>query len=180
MLLTSLPIDTPEQVLRVITTYALRWHIEIFFRVLQQGCRWEARRCETRDNVGRYLAVALVISWRTLFVMRRGREFPDLSCEAVFEVSEWKSVSQITQKKPPPKTPPTLRDRVRMVGQLGNPPPSTMTGILQEMVRMVGQLGGFVNRSIGAMPGVETIWKGLQRLHDMALCWDAFGPTHSG
>ena len=55
-----------------------------------------------------------------------------------------------------------------------------MTGILQEMVRMVGQLGGFVNRSIDAMPGVETIWKGLQRLHDMALCWDAFGPTHSG
>ena len=124
--LTSLPIDTPEQVLRVITTYALRWHIEIFFRVLQQGCRWEARRFETRDNVGRYLAVALVISWRTLFVMRRGREFPDLSCEAVFEVSEWKSVSQITQKKPPPKTPPTLREMVRMAGQLGNPPPSTL------------------------------------------------------
>ena len=104
------------------------------------------------------MAVALVISWRTMFVMRMGREFPDLNCEAVLEVSEWKSVYQITQKKPPPKTPPTLR----------------------EMVRMVGQLGGFVNRSIDAMPGVETIWKGLQRMHDMALCWDAFGPTHSG
>ena len=156
--LTSLPIDTPEPVLRVITTYALRWHIEIFFRVLKQGCRWEARRFETLDNVWRDLAVALVISWRTLFVMRMGREFPDLSCEAVFEVSEWKAVSHITPKKPPPKTPPTLR----------------------EMVRMVGQLGGFVNRSIGAMPGVETIWKGLQRMHDMALCWDAFGPTNSG
>ena len=158
LLLTSLPIDTPEQVLRVITTYALRWHIEIFFRVLKQGCRLEARRFETLDNVWRDLAVALVISWRTMFVMRMGREFPDLSCEAVFEVSEGKSVCQITQKKPPPKTPPTLR----------------------EMVRMVGQLGGFVNRSIDAMPGVETIWKGLQRMHDLALCWDAFGPTNSG
>ena len=157
LLLTSLPIDTPEQVLRVITTYALRWQIEVFFRVLKQGCRLEARRFETLDNVWRYLAVALVISWRTLFVMRMGREFPDLSCEAVFDVSEWKSVYQVTQKKPPPETPPTLR----------------------EMVRMVGQLGGFVNRSIGAMPGVETIWKGLQRMHDMALCWDAFGPTNS-
>ena len=158
LLLTSLPIDTPEQVLRVITTYALRWQIEVFFRVLKQGCRLEARRFETLDNVWRYLAVALVISWRTMFVMRMGREFPDLSCEAVFEVSEWKSVYQITQKKPPPQTPSTLR----------------------AMVRMVGQLGGFVNRSNDAMPGVETIWKGLQRMHDMALCWDAFGPTNSG
>lgn len=157
LLLTSLPIDTPEQVLRVITTYALRWQIEVFFRVLKQGCRLEARRFETLDNVWRYLAVALVISWRTLFVMRMGREFPDLSCEAVFDVSEWKAVYQVTQKKPPPETPPTLR----------------------EMVRMIGQLGGFVNRSIGAMPGVETIWKGLQRMHDMALCWDAFGPSTS-
>lgn len=158
LLLTSLLIDTPEHVLRVITTYALRWQIEIFFRVLKQGCRLEARRFETLDNMWRYMAVALVISWRTLFVMRMGREFPDLSCEAVFEVSEWKSVYQITRKKPPPETPPTLR----------------------EMVRMVGQLGGFVNRSLGAMPGVETIWKGLQRMHDMALCWDAFGPSNSG
>ena len=91
-------------------------------------------------------------------VRRRGREFSDLSCEAVFEVSEWKSVSPITQQKPPPQTPPTLRD----------------------MVRMVGPLGGFVNRSIDARPGVETIWKGLQRLHDMARCWDAFGPTPRG
>lgn len=158
LLLTSLPIDTPEHVLRVITTYVLRWQIEIFFRVLKQGCRLEARRFETLGNVWRYMAVALVISWRTLFVMRMGREFPDLSCEAVFEVSEWKSVYQVTRKKPPPKTPPTLR----------------------EMVQMVGQLGGFVNRSLGAMPGVETIWKGLQRMHDMALCWDAFGPSNSG
>ena len=158
LLLTSLPSDTPEQVLRVITTYALSWQIEIFLRVLQPGCRWEARRCETRDNVWRYLAVALVISWRTRFVRRRGREFSDLSCAAVFEVSEWQSVSPITPQKPPPPTPPTLRD----------------------MVRMVGPLGGFVNRSIDARPGVETIWKGLPRLHDMARCWDAFGPTPRG
>ena len=158
LLLTSLPIDTPEQALRVITTYALRWQIEIFFRVLKQGCRLESRRFETLENVWRYMAVALVISWRTMFVMRMGREFPDLSCEAVFEMSEWKSVYNITQKQTPPETPPTLR----------------------EMVRMVGQLGGFVNRDIGAMPGVETIWKGLQRMHDMALCWDAFGPSNDG
>jgi hypothetical protein len=43
-------------------------------------------------------------------------------------------------------------------------------------VRMVAQLGGYVNRPRSDEPGAETIWKGLQRMHDMAVCWDLFGP----
>ena len=102
----------------------------------------------------RYLAVALLISWRTLDEIRLGRDFPDLDCEAIFEASEWKAVSQVTQQRPPPATPPQL----------------------PEMVRMVAQLGGDINRPRADEPGSETIWKGLPRLHDMALCWDLFGP----
>ena len=154
LLLTSLPITTAEQVLRVIQSYCLRWMMELFFRVLKQGCKVEKRRFETIDRIERFLAVALIVAWRTLYVTRLGREFPDLDCEAVFEPSEWKAVYQVTQKKTPPKTPPRL----------------------QEMVRMVAQLGGYVNRPRNDEPGAETIWKGLQRMHDMAQCWDLFGP----
>ena len=154
LLLTSLPITTEAEVLRVIQTYCLRWMIEVFFRVLKQGCRIEWRRFEHLDRVTRYLAVALLVSWRTLYVTRLGRDFPDLDCEAIFEASEWKAVYQVTQKRPPPETPPKL----------------------QEMVRMVAQLGGYINRPRADEPGSETIWKGLQRMHDMALCWDLFGP----
>jgi hypothetical protein len=154
LLLTSLPIDSVDDVLRVIKAYCLRWMIEVFFRVLKQGCRIEWRRFETYDRVERYLAVALIVAWRVLYVTRLGRDFPDLDCEAVFEPSEWKAVYQVTQKRKPPKTPPKL----------------------QEMVRMVAQLGGYVNRTRADEPGAETIWKGLQRVHDLATCWDLFGP----
>ena len=154
LLLTSLPITTAAEILRVIKTYCLRWQIELFFRVLKQGCRVEERLFETIDRVQRFLAVALIVAWRTLYVTRLGREFPDLDCEAVFEPSEWKAVYQITQKQTPPKSPPKL----------------------QVMVRMVAQLGGYVNRRRSDEPGAETIWKGLQRMHDMAHCWDVFGP----
>ena len=44
------------------------------------------------------------------------------------------------------------------------------------MVRRVGQLGGYVNRKRPDEPGPQTIWLGLQRLHDIALCWETFGP----
>lgn len=158
LLLTSLPIGATDEVLRVIKSYCLRWMIELFFRVLKQGCQIETRRFEYLDRVTRFLAVALIVAWRTLYVTRLGREFPDLDCDAVFDPSEWKPVYQIIQKRRPPKKPPKLQD----------------------MVRMVAQLGGYVNRPRSDEPGAETIWKGLQRMHDMALCWETFGPGDDG
>jgi hypothetical protein len=154
ILLTSLAIGTVENVANVIQCYCARWMIEILFRVLKSGCRVEERRFECMDRVLRCLAVYLIVAWRTLYVCRLGRSAPDISCEAVFEPAEWKSVYQVVQKKPAPKAPPTLR----------------------EIVRMVAQLGGYVNRKRDDEPGPQTVWLGLQRMHDMARCWQLFGP----
>jgi hypothetical protein len=157
MLLTSLPINDVEQVRTVIQYYCVRWMIEVFFRTLKSGCRVEQRRFEHLDRVLPCLAVYLIVTWRTLFVCRLGREFPEINCEAVFEPAEWKSVYYLIHKVPPPSTPPTLR----------------------EMVRMVAQLGGYVNRNRPDEPGPQTVWLGLQRTHDIANCWRIFGPESS-
>jgi hypothetical protein len=154
ILLTSLPIESPEYVRQVIQYYCVRWLIEVFFRTLKSGCRVEGRRFEELDRWQNCLAVYLIVTWRTLFVCRLGREFPEISCEAVFEPAEWQSVYQVIHRKPPPRTPPKLA----------------------EMVRLVAQLGGYVNRKRDDPPGPQTVWLGLQRLHDMALCWQIFGP----
>ena len=154
ILLTSLPIDELEQVREVVQDYCVRWMIEVFFRVLKSGCRVEARRFEHIDRLLPCLAVYLIVTWRTLYVCRLGREFPDMSCEAIFEPAEWKSVYQIVRREPPPKRPPTL----------------------SQMVRLVAQLGGYVNRKRKDPPGPQTVWLGLQRTHDIALCWQTFGP----
>jgi hypothetical protein len=34
-------------------------------------------------------------------------------------------------------------------------------------VRLVAKLGGFVGRQNDGHPGVTTIWRGLQKLHDI-------------
>jgi hypothetical protein len=154
ILLTSLAIDTIENVARIIQYYCVRWMIEIVFRVLKSGCRVEERRFEHMDRLQRCLAVYLIVAWRTLYVCRLGRSVPEISCEAVFEPAEWKSVYQVVRKEPPPEAPPTLR----------------------EMVRMVAQLGGYVNRKRDDEPGPQTVWLGLQRMYDMARCWQLFGP----
>lgn len=82
MLITTLPIDTLEQVRQVVEYYCVRWWIEIFFKVLKSGCRVEERRFEDIERLLPCLAIYLIVAWRTLLVCRLGRECPDLECEA--------------------------------------------------------------------------------------------------
>jgi len=154
MLLTSLPVDEIEQVQKVIRYYCARWMIEVFFRVLKSGCRVEDRRFEHIDRFLSCLAVYMIVAWRTLYVCRLGRGCPDIDCESVFEPAEWKSVWKVIRQTDPPHTPPRLGD----------------------MVRMVAQLGGYINQKRRDPPGPQTIWIGMQRMHDFALCWQLFGP----
>jgi hypothetical protein len=153
ILLTSLPIDDSEQVRQVIQYYCVRWMVEIFFRVLKSGCRVEERRFETLDRQLTCLAVYMVVAWRTLYVCRLGRSCPDMSCEALFEPAEWKATWKVVRREDPPREAPPL-------------------GI---MLRLVAELGGYVNRK-RSVPGPQTVWIGLQRMHDFALCWQMFGP----
>jgi hypothetical protein len=154
ILLTSLPIDNPEQVREVIEYYCVRWMVEVFFRTLKSGCRAEERRFEQLDRQLRCLAVYLIVAWRSLYVCRLGRSCPEMSCEAIFEPAEWRAVYRVVQDEPPPERPPPLA----------------------EIVRMIAQLGGYVNRPRRDPPGPQTVWLGIQRMHDFALCWQLFGP----
>lgn len=153
LLITTLPIDTLEQVELIVRYYTIRWQIEVYFRTLKSGCRIEERYFENLDRLLNCLAVYSMVAWRVLALCRLSRECPDLSCEAVFEPSEWKPVYMAVHRERPPKTPPTLN----------------------QMVRMIASLGGYVLRK-STQPGTQTLWIGLQRLHDLALAWDAFGP----
>jgi hypothetical protein len=153
ILVTTLPIDTLEQVRTIVEYYCVRWCIEVLFRTLKSGCRIERRRFEHIDRVLPCLGLYLIVAWRTLFVCRMGRSCPDVDCEDIFEPSEWKAVWVAVNRKQPPKKSPRLK----------------------EMVHLVASLGGYIERP-HTEPGVQTIWIGLQRMYDLAWAWDTFGP----
>ena len=152
--LTGLPIEDAAQARRVVQCYTVRWMIEVAFRTLKSGCRVEQRRFEHVDRFLPCLAVYLIVTWRTLYICRLSRALPDDSCQRVFQPSEWKAVCQVVRRGSPPTAPPTL----------------------SEMVRMVAQLEGHVNYRRPEPPGPPTVWLGLQRVHDIAMCWQLFGP----
>ncbi len=153
LLVTTLRIDDPEQVTSIVQSYCIRWQIEIFFRTIKSGCRVEDRQFETLDRLTNCLAVYSIIAWRIMYLCRLGRECPDLDCEVVFEPCEWKSVYTTIKHKDPPSTPPRLN----------------------EIIRMIASLGGYVDR-ISTQPGPQTLWVGLQRVHDLSTAWETFGP----
>jgi hypothetical protein len=154
VLITSLPIDDMEKVKRIVEVYCIRWQIEIFFKTIKTGCRVEERQFETLPRLLNCLAVYSIVAWRIMYLCRLGRTCPDLSCEVIFEACEWKAVYMTTHRnKPLPEEPPTLN----------------------EMIRMIASLGGYVIRK-KTQPGPQTLWIGMQRLHDLALAWEAFGP----
>jgi hypothetical protein len=153
LLVTTLPIDNPEQVQQIISYYSIRWQIEIYFRTLKSGCLIEDRQFETLDRILNCLAVYSIIAWKIMYLCRLGRECPDLDCEIIFEPSEWKSVYMTVRHEDPPSTPPSLN----------------------EMIRTIASLGGYVIRR-STQPGPQTLWLGLQRVHDLSTAWEAFGP----
>ncbi len=153
LLVTTLPIDNLEQVQQIVSYYSIRWQIEIYFRTLKSGCRIENRQFETLDRLLNCLAVYSIIAWKIMYLCHLGRECPDLDCEIIFEPSEWKSVYMTVRQQDPPSTPPSLN----------------------EMIRIIASLGGYVIRR-STQPGTQTLWFGLQRVHDLSTAWETFGP----
>jgi hypothetical protein len=151
LLLTNLPVQTPEQASEKLLWYLCRWQVEVYFKVLKSGCRIEELQLEKRERLEPALAFYMIIAWRVLYLTMLGRECPEMSCDAVFADAEWRAVYLVTQRQPPPEQPPSL----------------------DTMVRMVASLGGFLNRKNDGFPGPKTLWIGLQRVPDFVLALEA-------
>ena len=87
---------------------------------------------------------------------RLGRECPDMPCDVVFHASEWKAVCMVRNQTEAPDVPPRLND----------------------MIRWIAAMGGHVIRSTtkAQHPGTQTLWLGLQRVNDLAIAWNTYGP----
>ena len=77
LLYTSLPIDTPEQILAVVDAYRKRWLIEEFFKALKTGCALEKRQLESVHALLNVLAVSVPIAWHLLRLRTLARVDPD-------------------------------------------------------------------------------------------------------
>ena len=153
VLLATLPVASCEQAGAVLKLYLGRWEIELLHRVVKSGCRVEAIQQRFDFRIKPVIGLYLLVAWRRLYVMRMGRACPELPCDLVFAESEWQPVVVV------------LRGRAALAHK----------PTLGAMVGMVGELGGFVPRKNDAQPGMKSMWLGMMRVADFALCWECFG-----
>jgi hypothetical protein len=156
LLLTTLEVLDFDQACEIIRYYTFRWLVERFHFVLKSGCALEDRQFRQADRLQRFLALANVIAWRLLWLTYVGRGRPDLPCTVAFEDFEWQALySYIHKTAVFPPEPPTL----------------------QQATLWLARLGGFLGRKGDGNPGVKVLWRGWQRLFDIAQTWLIFNPT---
>jgi hypothetical protein len=154
-LITSMPINTLEQILTVIKYYLCRWEIEVFFKTYKSGCKVEEKSLRNADRLYPLFCMLLIVAWRVNYLLHMSRIVPDISCEFFFEPSEWKAgYIAATRDRKYPSTPPTL----------------------QKMMSYIAKLGGHLGRKNDPHPGPTVIWKGICKLSNYADAWDLFGP----
>jgi len=150
LLLTTLPVSSLAEAVRMVHWYCFRWLVERYHFVLKSGCGLEELQLETAARIERALATYCIVAWRLLWLTYAARRHPQLSCAGALELTEWQALYCFTRKtKLPPDHPPTM----------------------QEAVLWIAKLGGFLARRHDGEPGVKVIWRGLQRLNDIAATW---------
>jgi hypothetical protein len=153
-LLTTLPVATAAAAVEKIRWYAQRWQIEVIHKVLKSGCKVEQRQLETLQRLQRVLMVDLIVAWRVLGLCKAARETPEGLASDWLSHAEWRALScYMEERAQPPRRPPTLR----------------------QAVRWIAQLGGFLGRRYDGEPGPIVLWRGLQQLRAITAAWKRFG-----
>ena len=155
-LLTSIDVPDFETAKKIIELYLGRWEIEVFHRVLKTGCKVEELQFKKDNRTKVAIALYMIIAWRILYIMKLGRECPNLPCDVVFEEDEWQSLWVVAYGEK----------------ALANKPS------LGEFVKKVAEFGGFLGRKGDGNPGPQAIWEGLRRVKDFTIAWQIYVKHH--
>lgn len=117
LLITGEPIDTEEQILRVVDYYRCRWLIEEFFKVLKTGCAYEKRLLESLDTLLVALGIFLPIAWSLLRLRSIARETPSVPADCVVTPTQLEVLRMAPQCRLPRR--PTAHDVMLAIAKLG-------------------------------------------------------------
>jgi len=87
-ILTTLPLNSAQDALKIVRIYGKRWIIEELHRVLKSSCNVEKHRQLTSEKLSRIIAVDMVVAWRIMLLTLLARKKPETPCTDVFSESE--------------------------------------------------------------------------------------------
>lgn len=140
MLLSSEPVSTLAQALRIAEYYSLRWLIEQYHQCLKSGCRVEERQLETAQGLEPLIGMLCVVAVRLL---------------------QLKNDARLTPQTPADQCVPG--ELVTTLARLLELRKKDLT--IQRFTHEVAKLGGFLGRKGDGDPGWKTLWLGWRELN---------------
>lgn len=138
LLITSEPIKTEEDILRVVDSYRVRWIIEEYFKALKTGCAYEKRELDSYDTLVAALAVFVPVAWGLLRL---------------------RNVARATGEQPPEfVVSPDQLEILRLSPNCGLPRRPTA----QNVMLAIAKLGGHLRRN--GDPGWQVLGRGYLEL----------------
>lgn len=149
ILLSNEPIDSDEDIRKIVSIYRHRWIIEEFFKAIKTGCAFEKRQLETYHRLTNALAMTIPLAWEMLLLRTQSRENSSLKASEVLDPLRLQVLEVASQRAKryilPPD--PTLRD----------------------VAYAIAGLGGHLKRN--GPPGWQTLRKGYERLLTLEEGW---------
>lgn len=145
LLVTNEPLETEEEMLRVVDWYRARWSIEELFKALKTGCSIEKRQLEDFDAFSNAVAFFVPIAWQLLLLRHRARYEESSDGASSLPIGMLDVLRHIARKPLPDK--PTARD----------------------VWLAVAALGGHLKRN--GDPGWQTLGYGYDKLREAAEIW---------
>lgn len=117
LLVTSEPIDSEEEILRVVDYYRARWVIEEYFKALKTGCAFEKRQLESGEALRRALGIFIPIAWQLLRLRGLCRHAPAAPAEQLLTTVQVEVLRR--DRRCHVAAQPTVREAFLAIARLG-------------------------------------------------------------
>jgi len=145
-LLCTEPVTSAEVAWQMVQYYKLRWLIERFHFVLKSGCGAEEMQFDDATTAKKVLSLYSLVSWRLLWLMHSVRSAPDGVASAVLDEVSFATLKAMTKRR---------------------------LWTANDVLIAIGTLGGYSYYPKNPVPGIKSLWRGLRRLDDMVLAFQA-------
>ncbi len=144
-LITNLEIKDLEDAVEKLKWYALRWKIEIFFKILKSGCKVEESKLRTAEGLCKLISVYSILSWRVFWMTMLNRQSQNISPKFALSEVETKILDHLKPDK------------------------KKIKKSLSDYLLKIAKLGGYLARAADPPPGNAVFWRGLQRLSEIQI-----------
>jgi hypothetical protein len=147
-LITNLPVKSLKEAIEKLNWYALRWKIEVFYKILKSGCKAEESKLRSSERLVNLISIFCIIGWRVFWLTMLHRAEPDLPPAIALDPTELRLLDELIKTKP---------------GGRGK------AATVSDYIIKIARLGGYLNRASDPPPGNMVMWRGMSKLNDVHL-----------